>query len=49
VSQQIHARHSYVAQDIAWNRRFVDILGRLEDGTRLVDYRRFHDLEDPAG
>jgi inward rectifier potassium channel len=46
VSQQIHARYSYLARDIAWNRRFVDILGRLEDGTRVVDYRRFHDVEE---
>src|SRR5580658_4179560 len=49
VAQQIHARHSYLAEDVAWNRRFVDILGRLEDGTRVVDYRRFHDVEDIAG
>jgi inward rectifier potassium channel len=49
VSQQIHARHSYLAEDIVWNRRFVDILSRQEDGTRVVDYRRFHDVEDLAG
>jgi inward rectifier potassium channel len=49
VSQQIFARHSYGADEIVWNRRFVDILGRLEDGTRVIDYRRFHDVEDLAG
>jgi inward rectifier potassium channel len=49
VSQQIHARYSYLAEDIVWNRRFADILGRLEDGTRVVDYRRFHDVEELAG
>ena len=49
VSQQIHARHSYLAEDIVWNRRFVDILSQQEDGTRVVDYRRFHDVEDVPG
>lgn len=43
-SQTVHARHSYLAEEIVWNRRFVDILDMTEDGTRIVDYRRFHDL-----
>lgn len=43
VSQTIYARHSYAADEILWNRRFADILGRTEDGRRRVDYRRFHD------
>ncbi|HTS94368.1 MAG TPA: ion channel [Stellaceae bacterium] len=45
LSQPIFARHSYSAADILWGRRFVDVLGRLEDGKRVVDYRRFHDTE----
>lgn len=44
-SQTVHARHSYLAEEIVWNRRFVDILDRLDDGTRVIDYRRFHDVE----
>jgi inward rectifier potassium channel len=45
-SQTIHARHSYIADEIVWNRRFANILDWLEDGTRVIDYRRFHDLEE---
>jgi inward rectifier potassium channel len=43
-AQTIHARHSYVADEILWNRKFVDVLSQLEDGTRVIDYRRFHDV-----
>jgi len=43
VSQTIHARHFYLADEILWNRRFVDILNELEGGQRSIDYRRFHD------
>jgi inward rectifier potassium channel len=45
-SQQIHARHTYDAGDIRWNHRFVDIIGRAEDGHRSIDYRRFHDTAE---
>ncbi len=45
-SQTVHARYSYLADEIVWNRRFVDILSRGEDGSRIVDYRRFHDLAE---
>lgn len=44
VSQTIHTRHSYLLQEILWNVRFVDILTRLPDGSRVVDYTRFHDV-----
>lgn len=43
-SQTVHARHSYRAEDIVWCARFVDILSRLPDGRRQVDYTRFHDV-----
>jgi len=43
-SQTVFARHSYLADEIMWNRRFVDILTRNEEGWRtIVDYRVFHD------
>ena len=45
-SQTIHARHAYAAPEIAWNRRFVDILGESEDGVPVIDYRRFHSVEE---
>ncbi len=43
LSQTVHARHSYLADEILWDQRFVDILGRTADGRRSIDYRRFHD------
>jgi inward rectifier potassium channel len=44
VSQTIHARYVYVARDILWNMRFVDIMLRTLDGDRYLDYSRFHDV-----
>ena len=43
-SQTVHARYSFLAQDIRWNRRFADVLTTLADGRRAVDYRRFDDV-----
>jgi len=50
-SQTVHARHSYVPEEILWNARFVDILSRTPDGRRQVDYSRFHEVvpEDARG
>lgn len=45
VSQTIHARHTYTAQDILWNMRFVDIVSWTPDGERYIDYTHFHDVE----
>ncbi len=44
VSQTINARHSFIAKEILWNMRFVDILSVMPDGSRCVDYSRFHDV-----
>jgi inward rectifier potassium channel len=44
VSQTIHARYSYVPDEILWNMRFVSILGKTSEGRRYVDYARFHDV-----
>ncbi len=43
-AQTVHARHAYASADIRWNARFVDILSWNADGTRNVDYSRFHDV-----
>ncbi len=43
-SQTIHARHSFVADDIHWDRRLADILTTMPDGRRAVDYAKFHDI-----
>lgn len=42
LSQTIHARHSYIASEMLWNMRFVDIIVHLPDGKRAVDYTHFH-------
>ncbi len=44
-SQTIHARHSFIADEIRWQMRFVDILAKTADGQRVVDYSRFHEVE----
>lgn len=43
VAQTIHARHTYTAQDILWNHRFVDIFYDAPDGNRYLDYGLFHE------
>lgn len=44
VAQVVHARHSYTANEILWNYRFVDIFHHTSDGHRYIDYTRFHDV-----
>ncbi|MBI3795974.1 MAG: ATP-sensitive inward rectifier potassium channel 10 [Deltaproteobacteria bacterium] len=43
-SQTVHARYAYTARDIVWGARFVDVLSRLPNGQRRIDYTRFHDV-----
>jgi inward rectifier potassium channel len=43
-AQTVHARYSYTTRDIVWGARFVDVLSRLPDGQRRIDYPRFHDV-----
>ena len=45
MSQPIHARGSYLPDEIRWGHRFADVIGWTEDGRRAIDYRRFHDTE----
>ncbi|AUT00559.1 ATP-sensitive inward rectifier potassium channel 10 [Nostoc sp. CENA543] len=44
VSQVVHARHIYAANDIIWNSRFVDIFHHSNNGHRYIDYKHFHDV-----
>lgn len=48
LAQTVHARHSYAAEDLVFGARLVDILGTAPDGTRIIDYRRFHEVEPLA-
>jgi len=43
IAQRVHARTSYLPDEILWNHRFIDVIGWTEDGRRVIDYRRFHD------
>jgi inward rectifier potassium channel len=43
VADRIYARHAYWADEIVWNRRFVDVISVMPNGSRLVDLTRFHD------
>lgn len=44
VSQTVHARHSFIACEILWDMRFVDVLSGRGDGPMSIDYSRFHDV-----
>ncbi len=44
-AQTVHSRETYFAGDILWDHRFADVLTRTEDGSTLLNYERFHDVE----
>jgi inward rectifier potassium channel len=43
LADRIYARHAYWADEITWNRRFVDVISVTPGGTRMVDLTQFHD------
>jgi len=49
VSQPIHARYTYTAQDLLWHMRFVDVVKWTPDGQRYIDYTYFHDVMPVVG
>jgi inward rectifier potassium channel len=44
IGQTIHARRQYSLDDIVTNARFADVLSDDPNGTRVIDFRRFHDI-----
>ena len=42
-SQTVHARHSYLPEEVLFGHRFTDIFSTDADGTRVLDYTRFHE------
>ena len=42
----IHARTSYVHDQIVWGRRLKDIFVDGADGRTVIDFNRFHEVED---
>jgi len=45
LAQTIHTRYRYLLEDIVENARFSDVLSVNEDGVRVIDYDKFHDVE----
>jgi hypothetical protein len=45
MGQTIHARYNYSLDDCAVNARFEDVIHVRPDGTRVVDYSRFHQVK----
>jgi inward rectifier potassium channel len=46
ISDRIYARHAYMAEEILWQRRFVDVVSVTSSGQRMVDLVRFHDTQE---
>lgn len=46
INDRIYARHSYVAEEILWERRFVDVVSVTQSGQRMVDLHHFHDTQE---
>ena len=44
LSQTIHSQHIYLAEDVLWNYRFVDIVQVRKDGSRYIEDHKFHDV-----
>lgn len=46
LGQTVFARTAYSFKHVERNRRFVDILVSHPNGRIVVDYSRFHDIEE---
>jgi inward rectifier potassium channel len=45
MAQEVRARHWYDVKDIRWDHRYADIIESHPDGSTMLNYDRFHDLE----
>jgi hypothetical protein len=45
VSQTVHSRSSYLADEVVVGARFRDMFVEAADGRPRIDRRRFHELE----
>lgn len=48
-SQSVHSRRGYELSDIVLGAQFADVISFLDDGTRLIDFRLFHDVVESPG
>jgi inward rectifier potassium channel len=46
LADRIYARHAYWADEIVWNRRFVDVISLTPNGHRMVDLTQFHHTKE---
>jgi inward rectifier potassium channel len=46
IADRIYARHAYMAEEVLWRRRFVDVVSVMPSGQRMVDLLHFHDTEE---
>ncbi len=44
LGQTVHSRYGYEFGEVVWGARFADVITVEADGTRVIDYRRFHDV-----
>lgn len=45
LAQAVHARAYYSHRDLIWNARFVDMMKRMPDGKRAIDFSKLHEYE----
>ncbi len=45
LAQTVHSRHVYLAEELWFGHRLREIASRHPDGTLIIDYRRFHEVE----
>jgi len=45
-AQTVHTNYIYEAQHFLFNKRFANILSPHKDGRRMIDYTRFHEVEE---
>jgi inward rectifier potassium channel len=45
MGQTVHARVSYLPEEVLFGQRYRNIFGLTPDGTRAIDYRQFHQTE----
>jgi len=48
-AQRIYARHSYLPDEILWDRQFADVLTVDDEGRRVVNYYNFHEVKPRPG
>jgi inward rectifier potassium channel len=43
-AQTIHARHSFIADEVLWDYGFEDVLGWTQDGRRAINFNNFDEV-----